>query len=555
MIGMEALLEILAASRVRYIFGNPGSTELSLNDILVEDDRFEYILGLHELPVTAMADGYAQASGGLGVVCVHISPGLGNAMGMLFNAYSSGTPLLLLAGEQDRRLLVREPALLGDMVNVARPWTKWSVEVRRVEDMATVVRRAVQTALTPPTGPVFLSVPVDVQLEIAENLDLSAPHAPSSRVRPPVDALNEAAQVLAEAKNPAILAGSRVTEADGVGELVLLAERLGAPVLSEQQTSHGRLTMPADHPLYLGTLPLWAADVRERLDDFDVIFVVGMNLLRQFIYGEPPRPIPEHARLIHLDDRAWEIGKNYPVEIGLLGDPKAGLGELAQRVSEIQSPDQMRAASQRTQEYAARRSGEREALLADIESQWDKRPMTTTAFMGALARVLPPNAAVVDEAPTSQGHLLERLGVLGDPTGHFGHRGWALGWGVGCAVGVKLAWPDRPVVALVGDGAALYGIQGLWTAAHYHIPVVFLIANNAQYKILKVAGAVMQLPQVAQGNYLGVDLVDPEVDFVGLARSFGVEALRVTEPEELSEAVRDSLHRTEPILLDVPIER
>jgi benzoylformate decarboxylase len=555
MIGMEALLEVLAASGVRYVFGNPGSTELSLNDILVEDDRFEYILGLHELPVTAMADGYAQASRGLGVVCVHVSPGLGNAMGMLFNAYCAGTPLLLLAGEQDRRLLVREPALFGDMVNVARPWTKWSVEVRRVEDMATVVRRAVQTALTPPTGPVFLSVPVDVQLESAAELDLSAPHVPDRRTRPPVDALNKAAQVLADARNPAILAGSRVTEANGVGELVALAERLGAPVLSEQQTSHGRLSMPSDHPLYLGTLPLWAADVRRRLDGFDVILVVGMNLLRQFIYGEPPCPIPEDARLIHLDDRAWEIGKNYPIEIGLLGDPKSGLADLEQRVTERQSSDQAGTAEQRVEEYAGRRAAEREALLTDIEAQWEQRPMTAATFMGALSRALPDNAAVVDEAPTTQGHLLERLGAVGNPTGYIGHRGWALGWGVGCAVGVRLAWPDRPVVAVVGDGAALYGIQGLWTAATYHIPVVFLIANNAQYKILKIAGNVMQLPRVLQGKHLGMDLVEPEVDFVGLSRSLGVEAHRVTDPEELSETVRSSLDRTEPILLDVIIER
>jgi benzoylformate decarboxylase len=145
--------------------------------------------------------------------------------------------------------------------------------------------------------------------------------------------------------------------------------------------------------------------------------------------------------------------------------------------------------------------------------------------------------------------------VLRDPFGHFAHRGWALGWGIGCAIGVKLAWPDRPVVALSGDGAALYGIQGLWTAAHHHIPVTFVIANNAQYKILKVSGDVMSLPQMAQKNYLGTDLVAPEVDFVNLARAFGVEAHRVTEPDELSEQIRDALNRSEPILLDVPIER
>jgi benzoylformate decarboxylase len=555
MLGIEALLQILAAANVRHIFGNPGSTELPLNDALITDSRFQYILGLQEVPVTAMADGYAMAAGGLGVACVHTCCGLGNAMGMLYNAYCAGTPLLLLAGNQDRRLRLGEPVLAGDTVSVARPWTKWSVEVQRVADVPTVVRRAVQTALTPPTGPVFLSLPVDVQLESAAGLDLAPAHIPDRRVRPPSDALHQAAAILAQARHPAILAGSRVTEASAVAELVALAERLGAPVLAEQQTSHGRLPMPAEHPLYAGTLPLWAPDVRQRLADYDVILVVGMNLLRLYIHREPARPIPEQARLIHLDADPWEIGKNYPVEVGLLGDPQAGLAELAQRVSELASADQVRTAAQRSAEHAARRAAERAALLAETNAQWDRRPMTPLTFMTALSRALPPHAAVVEEAATTHHNLLERLGVLRDPSGHFAHRGWALGWGLGCAIGVKLAWPDRPAVALLGDGAALYGIQGLWTAAHHHVPVTFIIANNAQYKILKASGDVMQLPRMARKQYLGMDLVEPEVDFVGLARSFGIQARRVTEPDELSASVRAALDQTGPTLLDVPIER
>jgi benzoylformate decarboxylase len=172
-----------------------------------------------------------------------------------------------------------------------------------------------------------------------------------------------------------------------------------------------------------------------------------------------------------------------------------------------------------------------------------------------LCSVLPKNAAVVEEAVTTHQNVLEKLGVLTDPTGYFGHRGWALGWGLGAAVGVKLAWPDRPVLALLGDGAALYGIQGLWTAAHHHVPVVFIIANNKQYKILKVSGNVMQLPQMTQKRYLGMDLVEPEVDFVGLAQSFGVDAHRVTEPGELSERLRNSFNLAEPVLYDVCIEQ
>jgi benzoylformate decarboxylase len=555
MSGIEALLEILAAADARYIFGNPGSTELPLNDVLAKDSRLQYIFGLQELPVTAMADGYAMASGGLGVVCVHVACGLGNAMGMLYNAYRAGTPLLIFAGQQDRRLRLGEPVVEGDTVSVARPWTKWAVEVQLVEDVPAATRRAVQTALTPPTGPVFLSLPVDIQLESADGLDITPPHIPDRRVRPPSDALRAAAEMLAQARNPAILAGSRVTEASAVDELVALAERLGAPVLAEQQTAHGRLPMPADHPLYAGTLPLLAPEVHQRLADFDVILAVGINLFRLYIYQEPACPIPDHVRLIHLDADPREIGKNYPVELGLLGDPKAGLAELDQRVSEIQPAEQIQAAARRREEHAARRAAERDTLLAEIDAQRDRRPMTAFTFMGALCRALPPNGAVVEEAVTTHNNLLERLGVLRDPSGHFAHRGWALGWGLGCAVGVKLAWPDRPVVALLGDGAALYGIQGLWTAAHHHIPVTFLIANNAQYRILKIGGDVMQLPQMVKRRYLGLDLVEPEVDFVGLARSFGVAAHRVTEPDELSERVHDALNRTEPILLDVPIER
>src|SRR5262245_12572057 len=211
--GIQAFLDVLAGAGVRYVFGNPGTTELPLMDALAADDRFRYVLGLHEIPATSMADGYAQASRSLGVVNVHICCGLGNAMGMLYNAYCAGTPLLLTAGQQDRRLRLEEPVLMGDMVSVARPWTKWADEVERAADIPPAVRRAVQTALTPPTGPVFLSLPLDVQTEEVRDIDLSPPYVPNSRQRPPLAALRRAAEILITAKNPAILAGSRVTEA------------------------------------------------------------------------------------------------------------------------------------------------------------------------------------------------------------------------------------------------------------------------------------------------------------------------------------------------------
>lgn len=553
--GIETVLDVLSAGGVRHLFGNPGTTELPLNDALVNDSRFEYILALQEVPLLAMADGYAMASGALGVACVHISCGLGNAMGMLYNAHCEGTPLLVLAGQQDRRLRLAEPVLVGDVVSVARPWTKWSYEVERVEDLPVAVRRAAQIALTPPTGPVFLALPLDLQMEPVGDLDLSAPCVPDRRVRPPIESLRHAADLLAAARRPAILAGSRVTECGGCDELAALAEQLGAPILAECATSHGRLTVASDHPLYAGPLPLWTPDVLRLLSEFDLLFVAGMNLLRLYLYHEPSCPIPADARLIQMDCNAGEVGKNFPVEVGLIGDLKAGLSELSALVAERQTAAARQTAAERVAASGARRRVEQQALLAQIEADRAVRPITALSLMGAVAQALPPRAAVVEEAITTQKNVLGRLGVLKDPAAFFAHRGWALGWGLGCALGVKLAWPDRPVLGLLGDGAAMYGVQGLWSAAHHRIPAVFVICNNAQYKILKVCGDVMPLPELAAHRYVGLDLVGPEIDFVGLAKSLGVAAHRVGSPEELTDRLRDGFASDLPLLIDVPIER
>ncbi len=552
--GAQALIEMLVAAGVRYLFGNPGTTELPLMDALAADRRLQYLLGLQEVPVVAMADGYAQASRSLGVVNLHISCGLGNGMGMLYNAYRAGTPLLVTAGQQDRRLKFEEPILWSDMVSVVRPWTKWAAEIERLEDLPSAVRRAMQTALTPPTGPVFLSLPIDLQSEVGQ-LDLTLPSLPDPRVRPPRSALRRAAELLATARNPAILSGSRVVEADAVGEVVALAERLGAAVFTESGTTHGRLGFPADHPLYAHALPLWSPEVRDRLNEFDVLLVVGMDLLRQYVYFEPARALPEHLKLIHLEHDPWQLGKNYPLEVGLIGDPQAGLAELVSLVDELQTPAAAEASRARCRTRGdARRAAQRQ-LRDRAEAESGRRPLTPLTFMSSLARVLPENVAVIEEAVTTTNTYFERLGVLKNTSGYFAHRGWALGWGLGCALGVKLAWPDRPVLALLGEGAAMYGIQGLWTAARYRLPVTFVIPNNAQYQILKVGAQQLGLPQALAGRYEGFDLTGPELDLVGLARSLGVDAHRLTEPDELSQRVAESLAGDVPRLFEVPIER
>lgn len=552
--GSEAMLHLLADAGVKYLFGNPGTTELPLSDALVDHPRIQYILGLQEVPVVGMAEGYAQASRTPAVVNLHISCGLGNGMGMLYNAHRAGTPLIVTAGQQDRRLKFQEPILWSDMVSVARPWTKWSVEVERAKDLPIAIRRAVQTALMPPTGPVFLSIPVDVQREVAD-FDLTPPQPHNPQVRPPSAELQRAAEMLIAAENPGILVGSRVVEADGVSELVELAEALGAPVISESGTTHGRLSFPCTHPLSAPGLPLWAPEIEERLREFDVLFVAGTDVFRLYVYFEPARALPENVRLIHLDQNWWELGKNYPTDVALAGDPKVGLAELAALICSKQTPSQRTIVSQRTERRVETHRQGQVKLHDTIASQQDQRPLTSPVIMHALSRALPPDVAVIEEAVTTTNTHLERLGAIQDPTGYFGHRGWALGWGLGCSIGVKLAWPDRPVLAVLGEGASLYGIQGLWTAARYRIPVTFVICNNAQYQILKVGAQGMDLPQANLGRFEGMDLAQPEVDMVSLARSFGVHAERITEPDELTEKVRESLQGDVPRLFDVPIER
>lgn len=555
MTGIEIFLDLLAQFGVRHIFGNPGTTELPLNDALVSDQRFRYILGLQEVPVMAMADGYAMASGQLGVVNVHISCGLGNAMGMLYNAYREGTPLLVTAGQQDRRLLFEEPILAGRMTDVAGPWTKWACEVNRAEDLPVAVRRAVQCAMTPPRGPVFLSIPVDVQREELTHWETAPIRLPDPHVRPPVGALERAVEVMRSARWPAILAGSRVTETGAMDLLVRLAELWGAPVYSESGTTHGRLAFPTDHPLNGQGLPLWSPEVREKLAPFDVVFVTGMDLLRQYVYHEPARAIPEHIRLVHLDEDPWQLNKNYPLEVGLIGHTRAGLQELLDRLERQMTPGERQAAQERRRHWEQVHHLAQNNLRAAIEAQWSERPMTPLVLMGALARVLPPDVAVVEEAVTTTNTTFERLGALKNTTGYFGHRGWALGWGLGCAVGVQLAWPKRPVLALLGEGAAMYGIVGLWSAAHYRLPVKFVICNNAQYQILKIGARHVGLPHALAGRFVGMDLEPPVIDFVSLAQALGVKACRVTEPEQLMDTMQAVWYDDSPWLIDVPICR
>ncbi len=550
MFGKTALLALLKQEGVRVMFGNPGTTELPLMDALAVETELRYVLALQEAPAMAMADGYALASGGLAVVNLHVAPGLGNAMGMLYDAQKAGSPVLVTAGQHEQTFNVTEPLLWADLPRIAQPFVKWTYEVRRIEDLPRAVHRAAKTALAPPTGPVFLSLPGDV-LTASADIDLGAPARVAPHTRGDAEAVAAAAVLLARAERPVIIAGDAVPQSGALSELVALAEALGAPVYDEGMAS--RTMFPSSHPLYRGNFARLPAVIRRLLENHDLLLSVGGDLFTLSLPGQV-ESVPEGLAIVHLDADPWEIGKNYPVQAGILGDSKATLPELTEAVRRAMTPPQQARAAERLE--TARTEGEtgRATLRAQAEALAGRTPIQPLALMGAIAAMLPGDAAVVDES-VSSGAGLRRLLQSDDAQSFFGLRGGGIGWGLPAAVGVKLAVPHRPVVALIGDGSAMYTIQGLWTAAHEKLAVVFVILNNSSYRILKQRTNAMQQFAAQADRYVGMELDDPRIDFVSVARGLGVEAHRARTVAEVRDLLAAGLRADGPTLIDVELDR
>jgi benzoylformate decarboxylase len=550
MSGKRAFLDLLKQEGVEVVFGNPGTTELPLMDAFAVENDIRYVLGLQEAALMAMADGYAQASGRLTVLNLHVAPGLGNAMGMLYDAQKAGAPILVTAGQQDLEYLATEPILSADLPRVARPFVKWAAQVDRLADLPRMVHRAAKTALAPPTGPVFLSLPGDILKSEAE-LDLLAPTRVAPLLRGDADAIAVAAKLLAAAERPVIVAGDAVAQSRAHAELAALAELIGAPVYTEFVPSTA--SFPASHPLFRGAMVRTAPEVRKVLDQHDVLFSVGGDL---FTLSLPHvvDPMPPALPLIHLDTDPWEIGKNYPAHVGILGDPKATLPDLTAAVRERMSGGAKSAARERLTAASEAARAEREALKAKARALADRVPVEPLALLEAIGEMLPKDAVVIEEALSSAPGIRQLI-RSDDPQSYFGLRGGGIGWGLPAAIGVKLALPDRPVVALVGDGSAMYTVQGLWTAARYRIPLVWVILNNTSYRILKQRIVALRGLAEQADTYVGMELDDPAIDFLGLARSLGVAAERARTVAEATDLIAKGLKDGVPLLIDVAMDR
>jgi benzoylformate decarboxylase len=547
--GKQAFLEILKSEGVECMFGNPGTTELPLMDGLAREPRIRYILALQESAAICMADGYAQAGGRLAVVNVHTSPGLGNAMGMLYDAMKAGAPLILTAGQHDQAMNLTEPILWSDLPPVARPWVKWSYEVTRLEDLPRALRRAAKTALAHPTGPVFLALPVDV-LNAERELDLLEPTRIAPRLRGDQAAVEAAADLLVKARRPILIAGDAIAHGDALAEMAEVAELLGAPVYTECVPS--TCAFPFTHPLYQGPFPRLGPPIRQLLLPHDLLFSVGGDLFTLSLPSDV-EPMPDGLTVIHMDVDPWEIGKNYPAKVAIQGDPKATLPDLAEALRKRLSPAAVKAAQSRIAELSAAQGKRREQLRERAAAGAGRTPISPLTLVAAVVDTIPEDAVVVDEAISSSIGIRELLRCQ-DPKSFFGLRGGGIGWGLPAALGIKLAQPDRPVVALVGDGSAMYTIQSLWTAAHDSIPVLFVIFNNASYRILKQRTLALKGFSAQDDRYVAMDLVDPMIDFVGMARSLGVPGEMVEKSVDIAPALKRGLASGGPYLLDTRID-
>src|SRR5262250_2458645 len=543
------LMEILSAAGVRYLFGNPGTTELPFLDAL-PDSGLEYVLGLQEATAVAAADGFAQASGQVGVVNVHVAPGLANSLSILHNAARSKTPLLVTAGQQDTRFLMDEPILAGDLVRMAEQFTKWSYEIRRAEEAPVALRRALQVALTPPTGPVFLSLPMDLMRPAVEDTG-AGPTPIAAQTRPDPVAVARAAELLAGARAPIVIAGDGVARAQAVPELTALAELIGARVHGEPV--YRRTNIAGDHPLWRGGLFPSPAGVRRALEECDALLIVGANVFTWFLHTEGT-PFPRGLRVVQIDDDSWEIGRSYPVTLGIAADPKAALAELAGALRNKLTEKDRAVAAARVEKIGAARGEMVKRVSAAARSEAERVPIGQAHLMHTLASLLPADAIVVDESATSLPFVLRYM-PFATPGSFFGSKTGTLGWGMGAAIGVQLGSPGRKVVATIGDGSLMYAPQALWTAAHYRLPITYVVPNNSSYAILKSGTLSLDLASAKRGIYPGMDLVEPTIDYVALARSLGVRAERVEKPAGLREVLASCLADPTPTLVDVTIDR
>ncbi len=545
--GANILLDVLESEGCEYIFGNPGTTELPLIDALIDRPHLHYVLGLQEATVVAMADGYAQASGKPAFVNLHTAGGLGHGLGNLLNAFTSGTPLVVTAGQQDSRHAITDPLLQGDLVSIARPACKWAAEVTSPDQIPILMHRAFQDSQATPRGPVFLSLPMDV---MEERSTIRVPQTSHVDRRPVAGSLAELAVELTavEPGKVAIIAGDEISQNDAYKEVVHLAELLAAPVFGSSWPAH--IPFPTSHYLWQGNLPTRASGIAEAMQGFDCVFALGGKSFITILYSEASA-LPEACELFQLSVDGRDLGRTFRSKLSMVGDIELSLKALNALIEKRLAPRAAEFAAARDaarQAYASRKRTlhERAAALADNA---EIHPLVAARILAESIGATP----IVDEAIATASHLRSFLNN-GSTRQYSFLRGGALGWGMPAAVGFSLGLGRQPVVSLVGDGAAMYSPQALWTAANEDLPVTFIVINNREYNVLKnFMRSQPHYVSAQTGQFIGMDITTPAIDFIALAQSMGVPGRRITRADAIGDAVAEAIASCRPGLIEIMI--
>lgn len=549
--GRVAILEQLRADGLTHMYGNPGTVEQGILDELWKFPEIQYVLTLQETVAVMMADGHARATLKPCVVQLHSSPGLGNAIGALYQANRGHAPLVVIGGDAGVKYQSMDAQMAADLVAMARPVTKWSTMVVDPKSTLRVLRRAIKIAATPPMGPVYVCLPQDVLDELTEELVVPT-HIPSTRAVPDETELEQAAAMLREARKPMIYIGNGVAWSQAQDELTKVAELLGAEVW---EADGGELNLRYDHPLYQGSLGhMFAAQSRPITTSGDVNLVVGTYMLPE-VFPALDDIFAPGARTVHVDLNAYEIAKNHPVTLGLVSDPKLTLARLAELLERSMNVADRQQAARRTETLAKKKQEARaRAITADTQTH-NSSPLHFSQFMQIFAKHLPDDVVIFDEALTNSPAVTRYLPPK--RPGHFLQtRGGSLGLGIPGAIGAKFAHPDKTVVGFTGDGGAMYTIQALWSAARHNVDAKFVICNNRSYRLLQlnVSQWWKEVGVAAHPFPLSFDLSKPEIRFDEIARSMGLPGIRIEKAEQIEPAVREALATKGPFLLDVVIE-
>jgi benzoylformate decarboxylase len=543
----QAYLEVAVAHGTEYVFGLPGTSGQEFIGAIADQEKVRYILALHETCVVSMADGYARVSGKPTLAQLSTLPGTANAIGALYDAYRDRSPVVLTSTNVDTRIAGRDAHTEGkDLSELTRQFTKWSHEVHRADRIPEILNRALKVAAAPPSGPVYLSLPSDL---LGQSIDAPIPAAERFRVVPRIapdpEALKSAVTLLSRAQRPLIVAGSGVARAGATPELTELSERMAAPVVMEPRYSF--LSFPTTHP--------YSFQIAERQPDFnlpgwgepDVILAIGCRLIREYRYI-PEAVIKPETRCIHIEEDPWEIGKVFPVDVGIVADGKSALRALLDIY-----PDAKDSALIERQERLKNAKARSVAELEErVRRDWNEKPIAAARLARTMDKLLEGDALIVNESPTSKDVLLANF-AFGPGRDYFSNSSAGhLGWGLGAAIGAKLAAPKRRVVACLGDGSCMFGIQGLWTLAKYRIPLIAVVFNNRAYMAVKnqFRGSEERVRVAAE---LGAELVAPEINFARIAESFGIFGQRVEDPEQIEPALKRALDQGGPALVDVVI--